>query len=90
MSVEIELASIFGSYTDNKLNINVEGKTVGECLEDLFRQFPKLKELLITKSGKLHRSYDVYINGKSAYPKEMEKPVKDGDKLNIVFIIYGG
>ena len=90
MSIEIELASIFNQYTNNQLNIKVEGKTVGECFEDLFRQFPKLKELLMTKSGKLHRSYDVYINGESSYPKEMEKPVKDGDKLNIVFIVYGG
>lgn len=90
MSAEIELASIFGRYTDKQLNIKVEGSTVGECLKDLFRQYPKLEGLLMTKDGKLQRSYDVYINGESAYPREMAKPVKDGDKLNIVFIIYGG
>ncbi len=90
MSAEIELASIFGRYTDNHLNIKVEGKTVGECLKDLFRQFPRLEGLLMTKDGKLQRSYDIYINGESAYPREMTKPVRDGDKLNIVFIIYGG
>jgi len=90
MSAEIELASIFGRYTDKQLNIRVEGKTVGECLKDLFRQYPKLEGLLMTKDGKLQRTYDIYINGESAYPREMTKPVKDGDKLNIAFIIYGG
>ncbi|MBN1176274.1 MAG: MoaD/ThiS family protein [Dehalococcoidales bacterium] len=90
MSVEIELASIFRSYTDNQLNIKVEGRTVGDCLQDLFRQFPEIEKLLMGRDGKLHRSYDIYINGESAYPKEMSKPVKDGDKLNIVFIVYGG
>ncbi len=90
MSVEIELPSIFGRYTENKLNLKVGGKTVGECLKALFGQFPKLKELLLNKEGKLQRTYDIYINGESSYPREMTKPVRDGDKLNIVFIIYGG
>ena len=90
MSVSIELASIFSRYTNNQLTIKVEGETVGECLKDLFRQFPELEKLLMGRDGKLHRSYDIYINGESSYPKEMSKPVKDGDKLNIVFIVYGG
>jgi molybdopterin converting factor small subunit len=90
MSVEIELSSVFGRFTDNKLNFQVEGKTVGECLKKLFTQYPKLGKVLLTSEGKLQRAYDVYINGESAYPREMTKPVKDGDKLNIVFIIYGG
>jgi len=90
MSAEIELSSILGRYTNKQLNIKVEGSTVGECLDDLFRQYPDLKKMLINSEGKLHRSYDIYINGASAYPMEMKKPVQDGDKLNIVFIIYGG
>jgi len=90
MSTEIELSSIFGRYTNNQLNIKVEGSTVGECLNDLFRQFPDLKKMLLNKEGNLQNAYDVYINGESAYPMEMKKPVRDGDKLNIVFIIHGG
>ena len=90
MSVEIELSSIFARYSDNQLNIKVEGNTVGECLNDLIRQFPNLEKMLLNKDGKLQHVYDVYINGESAYPMEMKKPVKDGDKLNIVFIIHGG
>lgn len=90
MSIEIELPSIFASFTDNRLNIKTEGNTVGECLNDLFRQFPKLEKMLLNTHGKLQRVYAVYINGESAYPMEMAKPVKDEDKLNIVFIIFGG
>ena len=90
MAVKVKLCLFLVELTKCATENEVEGSTVGECFEDLFRQFPKLKELLMTKSGKLHRSYDVYINGESSYPKEMEKPVKDGDKLNIVFIVYGG
>ena len=90
MSVEIEISSIFGRYTNNDLNMKVEGKTVGECLHDLVSQFPDLKKMLLDKDGNLMHSYDFYINGESVYPKRNDKPVKDGDKLNVVFIIHGG
>ena len=90
MSVEIELSPIFARYSNNQLNIKVEGSTVGECLNDLIRQFPNIEKMLLNKYGKLQHAYDVYINGESAYPMEMKKPVKDGDKLSIVFIIHGG
>ena len=90
MSVEIELSSILGRYTDNHLNIQTEGNTVGECLNDLVRQFPNIKKLLLDKDGKLLRSYDVFINGESAYPQEMTRRVKDGDKVNVMMLIHGG
>jgi molybdopterin converting factor small subunit len=90
MSVEAELSSIFGMYTNNHLNIKVEGKTVRECLHDLVRQYPKLKKMLLNKDGNLMQTYDFYINGASVYPKDMSLPLKDGDKLNILYVIHGG
>jgi molybdopterin converting factor small subunit len=90
MSVNIEISPIFGRYTNNILNMKVEGKTVRECLHDLVRQFPDLKKMLLDKDGNLMHSYDFYINGENVYPKDMMKPLKDGDKLNVVFIIHGG
>jgi hypothetical protein len=90
MSAEIELSPVFGRYTKNHLNIKVEGKTVGECIDDLVRQFPDIRKILLDRDGKLSHSYDVFINGESFYPLEMMRPVKDDDRLNIVLIIYGG
>ncbi len=90
MSVKVEMSSIFGRYTNNKLSIKVKGNTTGECLNDLVRQFPDLKRVLLDKTGKLRHGYDLYVNGESAYPIEMTRPVKDGDKINVVFVIHGG
>jgi len=90
MSVNVELSSFFGRYTDNHLHIKVEGSTTGECLDDLIRQFPKLKRLLFDKYGNFHHGYDLFVNGESVYPMGLKKPVKDGDKMNVVFIIQGG
>jgi len=90
MSVEVELSSILARYTNNQLVAKVKGSTVGECLDNLVKKFPNLKKFLFNKQGKLSNVFDVYVNGESAYPQELTKPVKNGDKLNIVFIIYGG
>jgi molybdopterin converting factor small subunit len=90
MSVEVELSSMFGIYTDDRLNMKVEGKTIRECLHDLVRQYPRLKKMLLNKDGNLMQSYDFYINGASVYPKDMNLPLKDGDKLNILYVIHGG
>jgi molybdopterin converting factor small subunit len=90
MSVNIEIPSVFGRYSHNKLNFRVEAKTVGEALRHLGEQSPGLKKLLLDKEGNVMPGYDIFVNGESAYPETMTKPVKDGDKLNIVMLIYGG
>ncbi len=90
MSVEVELSSIFGQYTSGLVNMTVKGKTVREALHDLARQYPKQKRMLLTVDGDLMSSYDFYVNGQSVYPKDMNTPLKDGDKLNVLYVIHGG
>ncbi len=90
MSVNVEISSVFGRYTGGVLNMKVEGKTVRECLHDLVRQFPDLKRMLLNKDGNLMHAYDFIINGERVYPKDMNLPLKDGDKLNVVYVIHGG
>ena len=90
MSIEIEISSVFARYANNQTVFQVKGNTVGECLQELLAQFPDLKKIVLDKNGKLSHAFDVYVNGESSYPQEMSKPVKDGDKLNIILLIHGG
>ena len=90
MSIEVKFSPILAKYTNNQRATEVSGSNVGECLDHLVKQFPDLKPALFAKDGKLHRYLDVYINGESAYPEELVKPVKDGDELHIVMVIAGG
>ena len=89
MSVTIEVSSVFGMYTNNRSSIEAEGNTVGECLEDLFGQYPKMRNLIMDEKGKLRPRYNIFINGKNIY-WDMTMPVNDGDKLNLLMLIYGG
>ena len=81
---------MFARYADNKTVMTVSGNTVGECLQDMANQYPELGKIFLNENGNVLHSFDIYINGKSAYPNEIKKPVSDGDKINIVPVIYGG
>lgn len=89
MSIEISLHKTHRRYTDGKEIIEVEGKTVGECLHDLVRKYPALDKEIF-KTGKLNSIIEVYLNGTSAYPSELAKPVKDGDRINLAYMLSGG
>jgi adenylyltransferase/sulfurtransferase len=90
MSVKINVSPFLCQYTDDHQVVEVNGSTVGQCLDHLIKQFPSVKQWLFDNNGKLHNYMDVYVNGKSTYPEELTKPVKSGDELHILFMVGGG
>jgi len=90
MSIKINIPSYMRSFTSNMRVVEVNGSTVGKCLSHLVKQFPGMKKQLFSKNGNLFENIVISVNGESAYPEQLTKPVKDGDELNIVVIIGGG
>jgi molybdopterin converting factor small subunit len=90
MGVQIDIPLFLQHFTNGVRVANVSGNTVGDCLFDLVRQFPQLRELLLDKDGRLHKYVEIFVNGKSTYPGELAKSVKDGDEIHILNIIAGG
>jgi len=90
MSVKIKIPAYMRSSTDNLEAVEVSGKTVGECLGHLGRRFPGMKKRLFARSGDLFDNIIISINGESAYPEPMAKPVREGDELGIMMVIGGG
>lgn len=90
MTIKINIPSYMRSFTNNMKAVEVNGNTVGECLNHLTKQFPDIKKRLFSKDGDLFENIIMSINGESAYPEQLIKPVQDGDELKIVTIIGGG
>lgn len=90
MSVKINIHPFLSQHTNDQDVVEVNGSTVGQCLEQLVARFPELRQWLFEKNGKLNRLVEIYVNMESSYPEELAKPVKDGDELYIVVIISGG
>lgn len=90
MSIKVHVHTTHQALTDGLEILEVEGKTVGECLDNLIRLFPAMEEALFKKKGQLHPYVEIYINLETAYPDELAKPVKDGDEIHIIVMLAGG
>ena len=90
MSIKVNINPLLFQYTNDNEVVEVNGETVGQCIDRLIEQFPDIKQVLFGKNGKLLSYVDIYVNKESAYPEELAKTVKDGDELHIAFTIAGG
>ncbi len=98
MSIKIKIPLSYAQSFSDEMDflqstrdvVEVSGSTVGECLNHLVKQFPNMKKQLFSKTGNLSKNIIISVNGESAYPEQLVKPVKDGDEINIVFIIGDG
>jgi hypothetical protein len=70
--------------------VEVEGSTVGECLESLVRLHPDLGEALFDAGGGLKSSIEIYLNMESTWPGELEKATRDGDQIHVTLMLAGG
>jgi len=90
MSIKVHLYSSLRKYADNREIIEVDGTTVGECLEDLTRKFPSIAPILFDEAGKHLEKVFVSINLESAYREKMTTPVEENDDLYLILIVAGG
>jgi molybdopterin converting factor small subunit len=90
MSVNVHIHTTHRQFTNGLKVVSSEGSTVGECLNQLIKQFPGMEKALFAKKDQLLKNVEVYLNRESAYPNELVKPVKDGDEIHLVVMLAGG
>ena len=90
MCIKAHIHKTHRQFTNGLEVVEVNGSTVGECLNHLVRQFPGIKKEIFNENGKLRNIVEIYVNLESAYPDELAKAVKDGDEIHVTFILAGG
>ena len=90
MSIRVYLHKTHRQYVDDLESVTVTGSTVGECLQDLTRRYPRLAPKLFDDSNKLHKTVEVYLNMQSTFPEELAKPTQNGDEIHITLLLAGG
>jgi molybdopterin converting factor small subunit len=90
MSARIVIPTFLRQFTSNGKEFYATGNTVGECLNDLIKHYPKMKSLLLDENGRLRTNIDIFVNGQSTYPEELNKPVHEGDEFHIAYVMVGG
>ena len=90
MSIMVRLPSVLKKLAYGEM-VPVNGKTVGEALENVVRQFPILKDRLFTLEGKIRPFLLVCLNGEDIrFKEQILTPVADGDEISIIPAISGG
>ena len=70
--------------------VEVEGETVGGCLDRVAEEYPGIGEALFEKKGKLRRHIEIFLNHQSTYPQELAMPVEDGHEIHVAVMLAGG
>jgi molybdopterin converting factor small subunit len=90
LTVAIHLHPLFYDLADGNEVIEVQGATVGVCVEALVSRYPGLRKLIYDKDGHLQTFIEIYVNRQAACPDELKRPVRDGDRIHLIVMIAGG
>jgi len=90
MSVMVKLPPVLQEFSGGVETLKVNGRTVGECLNQLEARFPGIMESLLDRQGKLLRVFGIYLNSDGLHPVELDNPVRDGDEIVILNFLMGG
>ena len=90
MSAILHIHKTHRQLTGGRDRIPVKGRTVGECLEDLTRTYPGIREKIFDAGGRLRNIIEIYVNMESAYPDELAASVAEGDEIHVTVLLAGG
>lgn len=87
----IRLPTPLRPFAEGRVEVEVEGASVGAALEELTRQFPGLRPHLYSEAGGLRAYVNVFRNEDDVRSLQGEAtPLRDADRLLIVPSIAGG
>lgn len=86
----IKIPTPLRAYTGNQAQVNVNGSTVGEALNDLTTQFPELRQHLFN-GDELRSFVNVFLGEEDVrFLNGMDTDLDVGDSLRIIPSIAGG
>jgi molybdopterin converting factor small subunit len=90
MSVKVNVYYFLPHLFEARDDVEVEGDTVGACLEQLIDRYPKARRWLFGEDGRVANFADLYLNYKIIDPEDLTLPVGDGDVIHIVMMLTAG
>ena len=87
----VKIPTQLRSLTEDAPEVEAQGGTVSEIVDDLEARYPGLKERLMDDSGKLRRFVNIYVNDDDVrFLDGIGTEVPDGARLSIIPAVAGG
>ncbi len=90
MSISVKLHPYYHEFTGGRETVEAVGSTVREVIDDLEKNYPGIREQLLDERGRIQGFIEMFINSEIVYQGEADKPVKDGDEIEVLTIVAGG
>lgn len=91
MATKIRIPTPLRTLTQGKDEVEVEGDTVRQALEQLEGQASGIRARICDDAGELRRFVNIFLNDEDIRHMEgLDSPIKSGDVLSIVPAIAGG
>jgi len=91
MSVLVRIPTPLQKLVGDKSEVQADGGTLREVVENLGAQNAEFKTRLLDDSGELRRFVNVYVNEEDVrFLQKLDTPLKEGDEVSIVPAIAGG
>ena len=91
MVVRVKVPTILRDRVGGAAEVEADGATLRDLLQDLERRYPGVTERILTDDGRLHRFVNLYVNDEDVrYLGALEAEVKEGDTVSILPAVAGG
>ena len=87
-TVRVRLAALLHSYTGGRDVVDATGRTVGEVMDDVDRQYPGLAFRVIDEQGAVRRHMNLFVGMDAA--KDRSVAVPQNVEIFIVGALSGG
>ncbi len=89
--IRVRVPTPLRPMTGGKSEVEMEGGTVAQLIENLGTAHPGLKERLYDEKGEVRRFINIYVNEEDIrFLTGTDTPLKDGDEVSIIPAIAGG
>ena len=91
MSISVIVPGSLKDWLGGSEQAICEGKTIGECIDDLDSKFPGFRRRVFDEKGEINSSVMIFIDGQNLrLLKGLASPVKDGYEVSIIPFAAGG
>jgi len=86
--VKVRIPTPLRSYTGEQKEVAAEGRTLGDLLQDLDRQFPGIRFRVVDEQGRLRKHVNVWLDEERC--RDLSATLDGVDEVVIMQALSGG
>lgn len=86
--MKVRIPTPLRSYTDGASEVDADGATLAELLDDLDRRHPGLRFRVVDEQGRLRQHMRIFVN--RAMDRGLDDPLAPDDEIVLMQALSGG